>query len=64
MPVLVYDGGGDSRAARLLWILELFGIASVAMINGGVAAWIAADGLRHADVAPEHEIIFYTSAHN
>lgn len=37
--VVVYDTTGGSFAARLWWLLKLYGHASVAVLNGGFAAW-------------------------
>lgn len=39
--VLCYDQGGGAIAGRLWWLLRRFGHASVAVLDGGFAAWEA-----------------------
>lgn len=42
-PVVVYDANdGSMAAARLWWLLRLYGHRAVAVLDGGVAAWQAA----------------------
>jgi thiosulfate/3-mercaptopyruvate sulfurtransferase len=44
MQVVSYDAGsGALAAARLWWLLRLVGVHQVAVLDGGYAAWIAAD---------------------
>ena len=41
--VVVYDDAGGGIAARLWWMLRWLGHESVALLDGGFAAWVAAD---------------------
>lgn len=40
--VIAYDGHGGMFAARLWWLLRSIGHAQVAVLDGGIAAWIGA----------------------
>ncbi|MBY4594132.1 sulfurtransferase [Ottowia caeni] len=52
--VVAYDNAGGMYAARLWWMLRWAGHRTVAVLDGGIAAWTAAgQGLsREADVTP------------
>jgi thiosulfate/3-mercaptopyruvate sulfurtransferase len=41
--VVAYDAGTSTAAARAWWLLRYFGHPNVALLDGGYAAWIAAD---------------------
>lgn len=42
--VAAYDAHGGMFAARLWWLLRWLGHSSVAVLDGGLPAWLAADG--------------------
>ena len=47
--VVAYDDQGGAFAARLWWMLRWLGHEAVAVLNGGLPAWVAAGGTLHAD---------------
>ena len=42
--VVFYDDRGGFHAARMLWLMEYLGHRNVAVLNGGLNAWIGAGG--------------------
>jgi thiosulfate/3-mercaptopyruvate sulfurtransferase len=40
--VVAYDDAGGTVAARLWWMLDVLGHERVAVLNGGIGAWVAA----------------------
>ncbi len=51
--VIAYDEAHGSFAARLWWLLRWLGHTRVAVLNGGIKAWIAAGGtLESGEAAP------------
>jgi thiosulfate/3-mercaptopyruvate sulfurtransferase len=50
--VVAYDAQGGSYAARVWWLLRWLGHEAVAVLDGGLPAWVAAGGaVNDADVA-------------
>jgi thiosulfate/3-mercaptopyruvate sulfurtransferase len=57
--VVAYDDANGLAAARAWWLLRYFGHDDVAVLDGGLTAWIAAGGeLAEGDETPEHEGTF------
>ncbi len=48
--VVAYDDAGGAFAARVWWLLRWIGRANVAVLNGGLPAWVAAGGTLTPDV--------------
>lgn len=49
--VVAYDGHGGMYAARLWWLLRSIGHAQVAVLDGGIAAWIGAGQVLQTETA-------------
>ena len=41
VPLIAYDASGGAIAARLWWLMKYFGQDDAAILDGGIAAWIA-----------------------
>jgi thiosulfate/3-mercaptopyruvate sulfurtransferase len=50
--VVCYDAQGMPYAARAWWLLRWLGHDAVAVLDGGLPAWVAAGGALSRDVAP------------
>ncbi len=50
--VIAYDAHGGMFASRLWWMLRWVGHANVAVLDGGMAAWLAAGGTLTTDLPP------------
>ena len=50
--VVAYDAQGGTYASRAWWLLRWLGHEAVAVLDGGVAAWLAAGGTLDAAVPP------------
>lgn len=64
-PVVVYDASGGLAAARAWWLLRWGGHPDVRLLDGGLAAWIAAGGaLETGDVPdPQSGDVVLTGGH-
>lgn len=56
--VIVYDQGNSFYAARAWWIFRWLGHQRVAVLDGGLAAWVAAGHALDASVAPAAPRLF------
>jgi thiosulfate/3-mercaptopyruvate sulfurtransferase len=54
-PVVVYDSGPATAAARAWWLLRYFGHPDVAVLDGGLAAWTAAGLATESGPGPTRE---------
>ncbi len=61
--VIVYDDRGAASAARLWWLLTYFGHANVAVLDGGIAQWIAEGRALQTDVPQFARTSFIAQPH-
>lgn len=54
-PVVIYDASWFAFAARLWWMLRYLGHENIALLNGGINAWIEA-GLPLSDETPRPQV--------
>lgn len=59
--VVAYDYASGALAARLWWMLRWFGRHNVAVLNGGINAWLAAGGALETAV-PEYSAASLTAS--
>lgn len=62
--VVVYDGGNGAIAARAWWILRWLGHERTRLLDGGMAAWLAAGGLLESGTATPEETSFCADPRN
>jgi thiosulfate/3-mercaptopyruvate sulfurtransferase len=56
--VVVYDDSGGAMAARLWWLLRWLGHETVAVLDGGYPAWVAAGQPVNPEIATSPPVIF------
>jgi thiosulfate/3-mercaptopyruvate sulfurtransferase len=49
--VVAYDEEGGGKAARLLWTLDVIGHRRYSLLDGGIHAWVADQGLVSQEIA-------------
>ena len=54
--VVACDGGGETAAARLIWVLHAYGVASCSWMNGGMRAWQGAGLPLESGESPAPEV--------
>lgn len=50
--LVVYDGGSNFHAARVFWVLELYGMPQLWLLDGGYQAWLE-EGMTTSTDTPE-----------
>lgn len=61
--VIAYDDRGGAAAARLWWLLRYFGHARVALLDGGIAQWIAEGRTLAREIPRVTPSVFIPQAH-
>ena len=62
MQAVVYDRQGANYCGRLWWMLKWVGHENVAVLDGGLQAWLATSGITSSGMEPAHPPLNYAPA--